>query len=98
MLYIIMWPDLRKEPTLRNLECIDFKAAYLRNTVHNLNETWVVYTGDIAVAMTQKWSNSFEPQWQYGAELTALLIAGQFLDNGSGTKARVLVVERARDF
>ena len=46
--------DLRKGPTSRNCECIDFKAAYLRNTVCDLNETWVVYTGDVAVAMNWK--------------------------------------------
>ena len=66
---------------------IDFKAAYLRNTVCDLNETWVVYTLDVAVAMNQKWSHSVEPQWQYGAELLALSIVGQFLENGHATKA-----------
>ena len=40
-----MWADLRKGP--RNFECIDFKATCLSITVHDLNETWVVYTGDI---------------------------------------------------
>ena len=45
---------------------------------------WVVYTGDVAVA--------------YGAELTALSIARQFLENGIVTEARILVVERASDF
>ena len=43
-----------KGPTSCYYECIHFKAVYLRNTVCNLNETWVVYTGDIAVAMVQK--------------------------------------------
>ena len=31
-----MWPDLRKGPTLRNFECIDFNATYLHNTVRDL--------------------------------------------------------------
>ena len=38
----------------RNFELIDFEAAYPRNTVCNLNKTWVVYTGDIVVAMNRK--------------------------------------------
>ena len=81
-----MWPDLRKGPTSHNFEWIDFKAAYLCNTVRDLSETWVVYTGDVAVAMNRKWSHSVEPQWRYGAELTAVSIAGRFLENGRATK------------
>ena len=82
--------DLRKGPTSRNFECIASKAAYLRNTVSGLNETWVVYTGDVAEAINWKWSHSVEPQWRYGAELMALLIAGQFLENGSATQGAYL--------
>ena len=93
-----MWRDLRKGTTSRNFECIDFKAAYLCNTVGDLNETWVVYTGDVAVAMNRKWSHSVKPQGRYGAELTALLITQQFLENAIATEARILVVERASDF
>jgi len=48
--------------------------------------------------MNRKWSHSVKPQRRYGAELTALSIARQFLENGSATEVRILVVERAGDF
>ena len=64
-----LWQDLRKGTTLCNFECIDFKAAYLRNTVGDLNETLVVYTGVVAVAINLKWSHSVKPQWRYEAKL-----------------------------
>ena len=35
-------------------ECVCFKDAYLQNAMCYLNETWIVYTGGIAAAITQK--------------------------------------------
>ena len=43
-----MWPDLRKGTLTFYLECIDFKDAYLRKAMHNLNETWVASTAGVA--------------------------------------------------
>ena len=43
-----------REGSSRNFELVDFEAAYPCNTVRDLNETWVVYTGNVAVAMNWK--------------------------------------------
>ena len=63
------------------------------NAVRYLNETWNVYTGGVAAAITRKRTHSSTPQGRYEAEFAELLIARRFLKNDGPTKAFITEME-----
>ena len=74
-----LWQDLRKGTTLCNFECIDFKAAYLRNTVCDINETWVfLYRGRCCSNKPEKKPFSQTTMTIWG-EVNAIVDRGNFL-------------------
>ena len=46
------------------------------NSMHNLNKTWLVFTGGVAVLLFWKGINSATPQGKYGAEFIVFMIKG----------------------
>jgi len=51
------------------------ESAYFRNTVRNVNQTWMFYEGGVAAEMMRKWSLRTASSGSYGAEFMAFAIA-----------------------